>query len=195
MSTVIAPVRVRAVQGRRARRAERRRLTRHDVLSARLAELHSIADLLTRAAAIVGEGWVQGAWFAVSTSSGERAVTGYDLRMLRGGPVTGACLVGAVVQAGGGPAAVRSQTVQRTLDLTWHTLREDCGRAVAWNPAPPVRTLQVLDLTHWNDAPRRTRDEVVGLLTAARTTVAVERNRCLDEQVALGAGRLAVPPR
>ena len=195
MSTVIAPIGVRAVLGRRARRAERRRLTRHDVLSARLAELHSIADLLTRAAAIVGEGWVQGAWFAVSTPSGERAVTGYDLRLLRTGPVTGACLVGAVVQAGGGPGAVRSQAVQRTLDLTWHTLREDPGRAVAWSPAPPVRTLQVLDLTHWNDAPRRTRAEVVDLLTAAQTTVAVERDRCLDEQEALGRGHLADCPR
>ncbi len=185
MSTVIAPIGVRPFRGRRERRAERRRLTRHDVLSARLAELHSIADLLARATTIVAEGWVQGAWFAVSTPSGERVVTGYDLRLLHSGPVTGACLVGAVVQAGGGPAAVRSQAVQRTLDLTWHTLREEPGRGVAWSPAPPVRTLQVLDLTHWNDAPRRTRDDVVDLLTAAQGTVALERDRCLHEQRAL----------
>jgi hypothetical protein len=190
VSTVIAPVRVPASPSRRQRRAERRRLTRHDVLSARLAELHAIADLLARAGAIIGEGWVQGAWFAVATPSGERTVTGYDLRLLRNGPVSGACLVGAVVQAGGGPGAVRSQTVQRTLDLTWHTLREEPGRAVAWSPAPPVRTMHVLDLTHWNDAPRRTRGEVVGLLAAAQGTVAVERDRCLDEQAALGAAHL-----
>lgn len=195
MSTVIAPIGVHAIRSRRERRAERRRLTRHDVLSARLAELRSIADVLARAAAIVGEGWVQGAWFAVATPSGERTVTGYDLRRLSSGPVTGACLVGAVVQAGGGPGAVRSQTVQRTLDLTWHTLREEPGRAVAWSPAPPVRTMQVLDLTHWNDAPRRTRAEVVGLLTAAQGTVVAERDRCLDEQVALGAGHPATVPR
>lgn len=195
MSTVIAPIGVHAIRSRRERRAERRRLTRHDVLSARLAELRSIADVLARAAAIVGEGWVQGAWFAVATPSGERTVTGYDLRLLSSGPVTGACLVGAVVQAGGGPGAVRSQTVQRTLDLTWHTLREEPGRAVAWSPAPPVRTMQVLDLTHWNDAPRRTRAEVVGLLTAAQGTVVAERDRCLDEQVALGAGHPATVPR
>ncbi len=145
--------------------------------------------MLARAATIVGEGWVQGAWFAVSTRSGERVVTGYDLRLLKNHPVTGACLVGAVVQAGGGPGAVRSQTVQRSLDLTWHTLREDSGHPVAWCPSPPVRTMQVLDLTHWNDAPRRTQAEVVDLLTAAQGTVAAERVRCLDERAALGAGQ------
>lgn len=48
-----------------------------------------------------------------------------------------------------------------------------------------MRTLQVLDLTHWNDAPRRTRDDVVDLLTAAQGTVALERDRCLHEQRAL----------
>jgi hypothetical protein len=55
--------------------------------------------------------------------------------------------------------------------------------------------MHVLDLTHWNDAPRRTRDEVVGLLAAAQGTVAVERDRCLDEQAALGAAHLADVPR
>jgi len=186
VSTLIAPTVVRAYRGRREQRAERRRLTRHDALSARLAELHSIRTVLVRAAEIVGEGWVQGAWFAVSTPSGVRAVTGYDLRLLRNRPLTGACLVGAVVQAGGGPGAVRSQRVQRTLDLTWHTLREDPRQPVTWCPSPPVRTMQVLDLTHWNDAPRRTQEEVVDLLTASERTVAVERQRCLDERAALG---------
>jgi hypothetical protein len=187
VSTVIAPTLVRAFQGRRDHRADRRRLARQDALSARLAELHSIRTVLARAAAIVGQGWIQGAWFAVSTPRGERVVTGYDLRLLRSHPVTGACLVGAVVQAGGGPGAVRSQTTQRTLDLAWHALREDPGRPVTWSPSPPVRTMQVLDLTHWNDAPHRSQDEVVDLLTVAQSTAAAERQRCLAESAALGA--------
>ena len=40
-------------------RSERRRLARHDVLSARLAELHRINELLDEAGEIVGRGWVQ----------------------------------------------------------------------------------------------------------------------------------------
>jgi hypothetical protein len=195
VSTVIAPTGTRAFWSRRDRRAQRRRLTRQDVLSARQAELHSLDTVLARAAAIVEEGWVQGAWFAVSTSTGERTVTGYELGLVRNRPVTGACLVGAVVQAGGGPGAVRSQSVQRALDLTWHTLREGPGRPVAWCPSPPVRTMHVLDLTHWNDAPQRTRGEVVDLLSEAQSTVAAERDRCLDEQLALGAGHTSAYAR
>jgi hypothetical protein len=185
VGTTTAPLAVRTPSGRRERRAERRVLERLDTLSAQLAELHAIGDLLDRAEAIVGAGWVQGAWFTVSTPRGERAVTAYDLRLVRDRPVTGACLVGAVVQAGGGPSAVRTQTVQRTLDLTWHALREDEDRPVAWSRAPQVRTLQVLDLTHWNDAPQRTQGEVVDLLGSARRTAISERDRRRAERTEL----------
>src|SRR5919202_1572201 len=111
--------------GRRDRRAERRRLKRQDALSGQLAELHAICALLEQAADVVSAGWVQGAWFTVATPRGKRAVTAYGLSMAESSPVTGACLVGAIVQAAGGPATVRSQLVQRTLDVTWHALRED----------------------------------------------------------------------
>ena len=80
-----------------------------------------------------------------------RTVNAPEVRLTRDHPVTGACLVGAVVQAGGGPAAVRSQPVQRALDLIWHSLREDAEQPVRWCPGPPIRTLHVLDLTHWNE--------------------------------------------
>jgi hypothetical protein len=189
MSTTTAPPALFRPSGRGRRRDERRRLERHDALSARLAELHTIRDVLGRATAVVGEGWIRGAWFTVATPSGERAVTALDLRLLRSRPVTGACLVGAVIQGGGGPRAVRSQTVQRALDLTWHTLREDPDRPVAWSPAPQVRTMHVLDLTHWNDAAARTQDDVVQLLTAAQGTVGTEQERCRVEQGALSRPR------
>ena len=93
-------------------------------------------------------------------------------------PVVGACLVGSVVHGAGGPAAVRTQLVQRTFDLLWHTLREDPGHSVRWCPDPRTRALRVLDLTRWNDSPARTHGEVVALLLAAQQTATRERDRC-----------------
>ena len=170
---------------RRERRAERRRLRQLDALSARLAELHAIRALLEHAEDVIHAGWIQGAWFSVASEGGERVVPAYDVRSATDRPVVGACLVGAVVHAAGGPAAVRSQLVQRTLDLTWHTLREDPSRPVHWCPGPRTRMMQVLELTHWNDAPQRTREDVVNLLAAGRGTVEVQRQMCQDQQVVL----------
>ena len=191
MSTVISPPRAASFRGRLARRAERRRLERQDALSGRLAELWAIDGLLGRAAEVVEAGWVQDAWFTVATPGGDRAVTAYDMGVALDQPVTGACLVGAVVQAGGGPAEVRSQLVQRTLDLAWHALREDPGRPVRWCPGPCVRTMHVLELTYWNDAPGRTQEQVVDLLQAARRTADVQRDVC---RAGLGSGRARQEP-
>jgi hypothetical protein len=87
------------------------------------------------------------------------------------------CLVGAVVEAAGGPTVVRSQVVQRTLDLTWHALREDPARPVRWCPGPRMRAMNVLELTYWNDAPGRRAHEVTALLQSAA--------QCADRQAAL----------
>lgn len=171
--------------GRRQRRAARRRLRRVDALSAQLVQLHVIRTLLEQAVEIVRGGWIQGAWFAVDVDGRTRAVTAPTLHLTTDHPVTGACLVGAVVQAGGGPDAVRSQPVQRALDLVWHSLREDAGQRVRWCPGPPVRMMHVLDLTHWNDAPDRTRGEVVQLLQSSLTTADAQRERCRTEQAEL----------
>jgi len=188
VSTVITPFHQLTRPARRERRAERRRLQHHDELSSHLAELPQIRALLEQATEVVVDvGWVQGAWFTVATAGGKRAVTAYNLRLAEDRPVTGACLVGAVVQAAGGPATVRSQLVQRTLDLVWHTLREDPDRPVQWCPGPRMRMMRVLELTHWNDAPGRTRGQVVDLLRAARQTADVQRDRCRAEQVELAA--------
>jgi hypothetical protein len=185
MSAITAPSEPRTRLVRRERRAERRRLKQQDALSAQLAELHAIRDLLERAAEVVGEGWVQGAWFTVATAQGTRAVTAYDLPVLGYRPVTGACLVGSVVEAAGGPATVRSQLVQRTLDLVWHTLREDPERPVRWCPGPRMRMLGLLELTSWNDAPERTQGQVVELLEAGQRTADVQRSLCRAEQATL----------
>ena len=178
--------------GRRERRATRLRLRRVDASSAQLAQLNAIRALLEQATEIVLRGWVQGAWFAVDMGGRSRVITAPEVRLTAGHPVTGACLVGAVVQAGGGPAAVRSQPVQRALDLMWHCLHEDAGQPVRWCPGPPVRTMHVLDLTHWNDAPDRTRGDVVELLRSSMATADAQQERCRSEQAAL-AGSFARP--
>ena len=179
--------RLRARPSRRERRAERRRLRHQDAVSARLAELHAIRALLEQAVNVVDAGWVKGAWFTVATAGGNRAVTAQDLDLLVDQSVTGACLVGGVVQAAGGPATVRSQLVQRTLDLTWHALREDPAQAVRWCPGPRVRMMHVLELTHWNDAPERTRADVLNLLQRARERANLQLHRCRAEQTVLTA--------
>jgi hypothetical protein len=153
-------------------RAERRRRAEQDRLTARLAELHHIRALIDEAIAVVGRGWLQHDWFAVTDSRGQRVrIAARDIHVVTARPVSDACLVGAIVHAGGGPAAAHTQLVQRTLDLTWHTLYEDEHEPVRWCPAPPIRMAHVRDLTRWNDRPGRTADEVTALLRSATRTV------------------------
>ena len=159
--TTMTPVRP-APAGRRdtlrARLAERRLLARQDQLVARLIELHDIARLTGQARAVLEVGWIQRSWYRYA----EGQPNAGSVR----GPVAGACLAGAVVQAGGGPAAFNTQLVQRTLDLTWNTLYGVAGDSLAWCPAPSVRISHLRDLTRWNDQPARTRAEVADLLAA-----------------------------
>jgi hypothetical protein len=160
---------------RRLRKDERRRLERQDGLGVRLVELHHIRALLQDTVILVNVGWIQNAWLAVLDAQGrERRLTAYDLHLMTDRPVTGACLVGGIVYAAGGPSQVHSQLVQRTLDLTWHTLYEGTRRQVRWCPSPPVRAAHVRDLTRWNDHPQRTVRQVSALLEAAVETADVQ---------------------
>jgi hypothetical protein len=158
--------------------AQRRQLARQDRLSAQLAELHHLGSLITTARAVVGAGWVQGGWFVVADDRGGRCtVTASTLWLATDRPVIGACLVGAIIEAGGGPPAVRSQPVQRALDLTWHTLYGDAREPVRWCPAPPIRTAHVRDLTRWNDQPGRTAADVTALLIDVEHAAAASADR------------------
>ncbi len=159
---------------RRARRAERRRLASQDRHSAMRAELHCMRALVEQAIPVVAAGWVQHSWFEVTDAKGQsRMVTGHNIGEVTSHPVAGACLVGALVHAAGGPSVVRSQLVQRTLDLTWHTLFGDERQPVRWCPPPATRMANVRDLTAWNDHPSRSADDVEALLrsTARNATV------------------------
>lgn len=170
---------------RTADRRERRRRARQDEVSARLAELHLMKALLEDAADVVASGWVQHAWFSYRCEQGhEHTAVARPLHMMEGSTVTGACLVGAIVHSGGGPASVRTQLVQRSLDIAWHALYEDEGRSVRWCPAPSVRMAHVRDLTRWNDHPQRRAEEVHALLETAGQATVLETERLRGSLVA-----------
>lgn len=171
----------------RERRAQRHRLKRLDTLASRMGELYAIHDLLERSEGVVRRGWIQGAWFSVDTPSGDRAVSGFNLRLVRDHAVTGACLVGAIVHAAGGPRVVRSQLVQRTLDITWYALREDGVIPGGWCPSPVVRQMRLQDLTRWNDEEERTATEILGLLARAQELADDQRELAMREHRELAA--------
>ena len=147
--------------GWRARRRARRRLAELDARGARLAELSRIRDLAAAAREVVAAGWVQDAWYV--GRDGRRVDLAQAKRMGQV-PVERACLVGAILHAGGGVASADTQLVQRTLDLTWHTVHRGPAEPVRWCPAPPVRAQHLRDLVRWNDREHRTRADVEALL-------------------------------
>ncbi len=160
-----------------AKRRRTRQLRLRDETSARLAELDTLADILNQAADLIGEGWLQHSWFAYVDIDGRtKTATAYNVNEMAGRPVVGACLVGAIVQGGGGLSKVQTQAVQRALDLTWDTLFETAPEPNHWTPAPVIRAQHIRDLTRWNDNPRRTAPQAEALLrrsaAAARTEAA-----------------------
>jgi hypothetical protein len=192
-TTLVRPVERRpgTLRGRLAERRllarQNRLLARQDRLAARLIELRCIAELTSRAEAVIEAGWIQRGWYRYAPedrapedrapedrapedkASGGRAPkdrASGDGQVDR--PIVGACLVGAIVHVAGGPQAFNTQLVQRSLDLTWNTLYGVAGDSLAWCPPPSVRTSHLRDLTRWNDRPSRTRDEVCDLLAATK---------------------------
>jgi len=173
----------------RARRRQTRELQLRDQTSARLAELDHIACLLNEAADLVRVGWLQDSWFAYRDDTGRvRPVNAYNVMEMKGRPVVGACLVGAVIHAGGGLPQVRTQVVQRALDVAWHTLCNTPQELVRRTPAPEIRTHHVQDLTRWNDHRGRTAGEAEDLLRrsarAARSEAQMRRRAANDEALA-----------
>ena len=151
--------------GWRARRRARRRLAEQDYLGARLAELTQIRELVATARKVVEAGWVKDAWFVSHDAQGKpRSVDFMAAKRMGNIPVDRACLVGAILHAGGGVASADTQLVQRTFDLTWHTIHRRPQEPVHWCPAPPIRAQQLRDLVQWNDRAERTAADVEALL-------------------------------
>ena len=98
-------------------------------------------------------------------------------------------MVGAIVAAGGGLSQIRTQVVQRTIDLTWNTLFKSPSELIRRVPAPVVRIQHVQDLTRWNDYPGRTAWQAEELLRrsarAARSEAAMRRRAADQETLAL----------
>jgi hypothetical protein len=168
-----------------ARRRQRRRLAGQDRLSAHIAELMRIRELVGAAREVVAAGWVQDAWYVRPDEHGRQHSIGHLRGNLGGGPVARACLVGAILHANGGVATADTQLVQRTFDLTWHTLNRSEREPVRWCPAPPLRAEQLRDLVSWNDRPGRTGADVEALLTAAERTADREVARSRQQLTAL----------
>jgi hypothetical protein len=182
MKVLSSEARTSAVVEAGGRRERRRRLERQDRISAKLAELALIRELAAAAREVVAAGWAQDVWFVCRGEHGGRAAV--DLRRARrmtSVPVAEACLVGAVLHAGGGVAAADTQLVQRTFDLMWHALHRGEDEPVRWCPAPGVRAEHLRDLIRWNDQPGRTSADVQVLLRSAERATGreVARTRLL----------------
>ncbi len=127
---------------------------------------------------MISSGWVQHGWFTVAgTAGGQRMVTAYNMEVVSDAPLSGACLVGAIVHAAGGPSAAKTQLTQRTLDLAWHALHHDASQPVRWCPAPAIRAAHLRDLTRWNDHGGRTFDQVTALMHSAVRVAAANTER------------------
>ena len=170
---------------RRERRRQRRRLAHQDELGAHLAELLQIRALVGAARDVVATGWVQDAWYVRSDGRGRLRPEEQLRDHVGGGPIAGACLVGAILHANGGVASAGTQLAQRTFDLTWHALKRSPHEPVRWCPAPPVRAQQLRELVSWNDQAGRTAAEVEDLLIAAERTA--------DREVARSRHQLTEP--
>ena len=164
-------------------------MAEQDRLGAQLAELIQIRDLAAAARDVVAAGWVKDAWFVSHDAQGKpRAVDFMTARRMSQIPVDRACLVGAILHAGGGVTSADTQLVQRTFDLTWHTMHRSAADPVRWCPAPPVRAQQLRDLVRWNDRPGRTGADVEALLLSVERAAERELDRG-RRQLAIFAGR------
>ena len=130
--------------------------------------------LLDGARSVIQRGWVRNAWYVLEAPDGRRRLVGPgSLTSRRFGTVVAACLVGAVVEAGHRYSAERG-IAGPAIDELWHALQESEQAppyAAGWEP-PVLRTLQVRDLAYWNDAPERSRDDVLRLIDVAAARVA-----------------------
>ena len=140
-----------------------------------LWRLDRVRDTLEQARAVLEtQGWTSGAWFAVTTASGEpRLVSTREALALRDPrrEVAGACLVGALVRLADDPdTAVSVSDVWGCVDELYEAMHEQHGHA----SFPPGRSYSyeqrrghLQALTAWNDAPGRTRGQVVDLFDRA----------------------------
>jgi hypothetical protein len=170
-SATLAPV----GRGLLSRWRRHEQLRRERQREQRRGQLDALQIVLSEARQLVETRWIQDAWFEyIDVDGTSRLASGGWASRIPTVDVTGACLVGAIVMAGGGPQAAQTQLVQRAIDVTWHALRAEESDPVRWCPDPASRMSNIRDLTRWNDNDERGADEVAGLLLTAERLVSRE---------------------
>jgi hypothetical protein len=133
--------------------------------------------ILAGARAVVRRGWLQGGWYVLEAPDGRRRFVGPGSLTPRGyGTVVRACLVGAIVEAASWHSRERG-TAGSAIDAVWRALTETEGRRLLPDrrvPSPLLRSLEVRELTRWNDHWNRTQDDVLRLLDVSIGEVTAE---------------------
>lgn len=148
---------------------------------------HTLA-VLSGARSVVSRGWLQGGWYVLQSPDGRRRVVGAGSLTPRSyGEVVQACLVGAVVEAARRHSPERGASGP-ALDAVWCALQQ--MRGLRPDPlelvrSPAARNARVRDLTRWNDAAGRTRDDVERLLEAALPEPALPETDLPEDDVVL----------
>ena len=148
----------------------------------RLQRLARVRDTLERARELLEHGgWTAGGWFTVRADGGARAVSTVEALALRRAPsgdqVVGSCLVGALLRLVDDPDTATSvRDVWSSVDELHEALREQRGQwalPVGRVLPPSERHGRLRELTRYNDAPGRTRQQVLDLVdrAVARTIV------------------------
>ncbi len=129
-----------------------------------LAQLNGQLAVLEGARAELEAGWVQGAWWSVTSADGDHRLATGDAG---GSPahVDGACLVGALARAGSSSDVGRA--VDAVYDALWASRGQPTPAGLPPVPAPEVRLARVRTLTRWNDQAERTQDEVLAVVDQA----------------------------
>jgi len=129
------------------------------------------------------QGWVQEAWWVTRAPSGPQRTVRALGATSEPGQVSGACLVGAVLNSTGSdrpqPAWVAGPVVDALYDALWEA-RGGHAELTSRVSSPPVRLARVQTLTRWNDTPGRTREQVLEV---------VDRAICRTIMTLVGAGK------
>ena len=120
--------------------------------------------------AVLERGWLQQAERVVRDESGHLVVDGH-------GEVVRACLVGAVAEGARRHGGAVTSAVGPALDALWSayaSASRPTDGALGPVPSPVVRASRARELAAWNDAPARTRDQVLALVVLASRRVRCE---------------------